>query len=142
MKALTHMEQEIFSQPEVWRECLESLKESRAITEICAHTPANAEWLFIGCGSSYYNALAAAATFTGLGLPARAVPASELLLFPGLVLNSESQRVAVLISRSGRTSEVLQAGEYLQQHAGVPCVAITCAADSPLDRKSTRLNSS
>jgi glutamine---fructose-6-phosphate transaminase (isomerizing) len=135
MKALTHMEQEILSQPEVWRECLAGLKESRAVAEICAHTPANAEWLFIGCGSSYYNALAAAATFTGLGLPARAVPASELLLFPKLVLNSESQpRVAVLISRSGQTSEVLQAGEYLQGEAGVPCVAITCAADSPLEK--------
>jgi glutamine---fructose-6-phosphate transaminase (isomerizing) len=134
MKAVTHMEEEILSQPEVWRECLAALKESRAVAEICAHTPANAEWLFTGCGSSYYNALAAAATFTGLGVPARAVPASELLLFPGLVLNSESQpRVAVLISRSGRTSEVLQAGEYLQE-AGVPCVAITCAADSPLEK--------
>ena len=135
MKVLTHMEQEILSQPEVWRECLASIENSTALAQIRAQAPANAEWLFIGCGSSYYLALAAAATFTGLGLPARAVPASELLLFPGLMLNSDSQPgVAVLISRSGRTSEVLQAAEYLQGESHVTCIAITCAADSPLEK--------
>jgi glucosamine--fructose-6-phosphate aminotransferase (isomerizing) len=129
------MEQEILSQPEVWRECLGSLGSSKAVNAICDEVPGEAEWLFVGCGSSYYIALAAAATFAAMGLPARAVPASEILLFSSLTLKPDSRpRVAVLISRSGRTSEVIQAGEYLLDEPRTLCVAITCAAESPLEK--------
>ena len=135
MAVLTHMEQEILSQPEVWRECLGSLSESKVVKKVCSEAPAGAEWLFVGCGSSYYIALAAAATFTTVGLTARALPASEILLFPRLALQSQSRpRVVVLISRSGRTSEVLQAGECLLDTEGIFPVAITCAQDSPLEK--------
>lgn len=135
MQLVTHMEEEILSQPEVWNECLVALSESKALKDICKTAPREAEWLFVGCGSSYYIAQGAAATFAGLGAPARAVPASELLLFPRTVLNSESRpRMAVLISRSGRTSEVLQAAEYLGSDPHLLTVAITCTAGSPLEK--------
>ena len=51
------------------------------------HFGSASEWLFIGCGSSYYIGLAAAATCSAItGKRARAIPASELLLFPDIVL--------------------------------------------------------
>jgi glucosamine--fructose-6-phosphate aminotransferase (isomerizing) len=130
----TNMEKEILSQPQVWEECLRSLSKSSVLREICAHVTRNAEWLFIGCGSSYYIAQAAAATFTLLGLQARAAPASEVLLFPELTLElAPRTRIPVLISRSGRTSEVLQAAEFLEKKRDIRTVGITCSANQPLE---------
>ncbi len=135
MEVTTHMREEILSQPEVWTASLAALSASTALDDICEKVQAGAEWLFVGCGSSYYIAEAAAATFTLLGLPARAVPASELLLFTGLVLNHLPRpRVPVLISRSGRTSEVLQAAEFLEKERHIPTIAISCSAGEPLEK--------
>jgi glucosamine--fructose-6-phosphate aminotransferase (isomerizing) len=102
---------EIHSQPEVWGQCLETLDKLNLEPLIGDKSPRTYEWLFVGCGTSYYLAQAAAATFTTLvGAPARAVPASEILLFPKLVFPVE---------------EVLQVAEYLKQR-GVEFLAITC----------------
>ena len=118
---------EIHSQPEVWGQCLETLDKLNLEPLIGDKSPRTYEWLFVGCGTSYYLAQAAAATFTTLvGAPARAVPASEILLFPKLVFPVEGAAIfPVLISRSGHTSEVLQVAEYLKQR-GVAFLAITC----------------
>jgi glucosamine--fructose-6-phosphate aminotransferase (isomerizing) len=72
-------------------------------------------------------AQAAAATFTALGNRlARAVPASEILLFPALVFPAGGAPVfPVLISRSGNTSEVLQVAEFLRDR-GIEFLVITC----------------
>ena len=129
------MEAEILSQAEVWKKCLQALASSGTVSEICDHVPRDAEWLFIGCGSSYYIAQAAAASFALLGLQARAVPPSELLLFPTLTLNQRAlPQIPVLISRSGRTSEVLQAGEFLEKKRGIRTIALTCSAGEPLEK--------
>jgi glucosamine--fructose-6-phosphate aminotransferase (isomerizing) len=89
--------------------------------------PRSYEWLFVGCGTSYYLAQAAAATFTILvGAPARAVPASEFLLFPKLVVPSADAAIfPVLISRSGHTSEVLRVAELLRER-GIEFLGLTC----------------
>ena len=87
---------EILSQPRCWAESLASLKAERDPCKESANSSpgGGGEWLFIGCGSSHYVAMAAAASWTHLtGLPARAVPASEVLLFP------EPALVAGLASR-------------------------------------------
>ncbi len=131
----TDMEIEVLSQPSVWSECLASLAGDPSIGRLRASVSPDAEWLFVGCGSSYYIAQAAAATFVGLGLPARAVPASELLLFPDLVMDDARRpRVPVLISRSGRTSEILRAAEYLTNKRAIPSYAITCSKGEPLEK--------
>jgi glucosamine--fructose-6-phosphate aminotransferase (isomerizing) len=93
--------------------------------------------LFIVCGSSYYVALAAASTMTALtNRRARAVPASEVLLYPEVVLRSASDCVPVLISRSGQTSEVLKVGELLKDR-NIPTLAISCTPDQPLEKLAT-----
>jgi len=129
---------EIHSQPEVWDRCLNTLDRLDLEPLIGDRDPHTYEWLFVGCGTSYYLAQAAAATFTTLvGVPARAVPASEVLLFPRLVFPIEGAAIfPVLISRSGHTSEVLQVAEFLRQRS-VAFLAVTCDGNE-LTRLSTR----
>jgi len=122
---------EILSQPERWSSCLSMLREKRIADAIRERFAGPGEWLFVGCGSSYYIALSAASTMSLLGeRRARAVPASEVLLYPELTLTPNC--VPVLISRSGRTSEVLQAAELLKSR-GVTTLAISCAFGQPLE---------
>lgn len=125
---------EIISQPQCWADCLHKLENENVISEIRNHFSDFPEWLFIGCGSSYYIALAAAASWTWItGKRASAIPASELLLFPELTTRENRNFVPAMISRSGRTSEVLQAAELLKQQE-IPGVAISCASGQKLEQ--------
>jgi len=131
----SHTLREILSQPQCWDQCLKQLAASPQLAAAHQLAKPDAEWILIGCGSSYYLALAAAATFTHLGLPARGIPASELLLYPDLTLPKRREReyVPVLISRSGLTSEVLRAARLLESERNLASVAITCADGQPLE---------
>lgn len=125
----THMEREILSQPQCWRECLSSLENDPAVREIVSAVESDSEWVFIGCGTSYYLALSAAASFSAIsGRPSRALPASEILLFPEIV--SKRNKVAVLISRSGRTTEAVKAMDLLNARGNIQTITVTCASDS------------
>ncbi len=129
---------EILSQPQCWAECLSSLDQMETIRKICAHVPTDAEWLFVGCGTSYYIALSAATLFAEVtGMSARAVPASEILFFPETVLSKRRTTVPVLISRSGKTTEVVKATQYLERERGIRTVAVSCYADEPLAQTSS-----
>lgn len=130
---------EILSQPEIWRQCLGELQNSGTIGEILKETDSRADWVFVGCGSSFYLAKAAAATWTMLtGQPTRALPASEPLLFPSLAIRKTENPQAVVISRSGRTSETVRTAHLLSQEYRVPTLGITCTADSPLEKACDR----
>jgi glucosamine--fructose-6-phosphate aminotransferase (isomerizing) len=125
---------EIMSQPVCWRDCLKEMHRSGQLDKIGRDVAPHAEWLFVGCGSSYYIGIAAAASWTRLtGMRARAVPASEVLLFPDLLLAGRAPCQPVLISRSGHTSEVVKAAEYLENGHGVRTLAISCATGQPLE---------
>jgi glutamine---fructose-6-phosphate transaminase (isomerizing) len=128
---------EILSQPQCWADCLKELETGGWVDEITKRFRGRSEWLFIGCGSSYYIALAAAASWSAItGMRARAIPASELLLFPDLVQAGVKDFAPVLISRSGRTSEVLKAAHFLDQNK-IPAVAISCATGQKLEELAT-----
>jgi DNA-binding MurR/RpiR family transcriptional regulator len=103
-----HTLSEILSQPQCWDSCLAKLAASAELQAAVRLARPGAEWIFVGCGTSYYLALAAASTFNYLNLPARAVPASDLLLYPALTLHRGRSYIPVVISRSGRTSETVQ----------------------------------
>ncbi|MCU1297598.1 MAG: hypothetical protein JWO91_1876 [Acidobacteriaceae bacterium] len=136
-KAGAHSLAEILSQPECWRTCIEDLHQSKKLEQVSKLFGKAEEWLFIGCGSSYYLALSAAATMGALtGLRARAVPASEILLYPDQVLTATTNCVPVLISRSGRTSEVLKSAELLKSRS-IPTLAISCAPGQRLEQLAT-----
>lgn len=125
---------EILSQPLCWATSLKELRNSGRLREVADRFRGADEWLFLGCGSSYYVALAAAATMAKVAdIPARALPASEPLLFPDVALTGGKNYVPVLISRSGRTSEVLRAGEALKKR-GVKTIGISCATGEALEK--------
>jgi len=127
---------EILSQQECWKTCLMNLTRGQIVKEVTALFNHAGEWLFIGCGSSYYVALAAAASLKSLtGRSARAIPASEILLYPELVL-PQGPCAPVLISRSGQTSEVLKAAEVLKKR-NLPSIAISCVKGQELEKLAT-----
>ena len=93
--------------------------------------------LFTGCGSTYYLSQSAAALFEAqTGVPARALPGSEILLFPDKVLQDAEHTLLVTISRSGTTTETLLAQQTFRQHGGRANWCITCYPQSPLALKS------
>ena len=126
---------EILSQPQAWQTELAELEQNPRVEQILNRTATSAEWLFVGCGSSFYLAEAAAFSWIQLtGKRARALPASELLLFPNLAQLNVAGLQAVVISRSGSTSEAASAAALLSKEFRVPTVAITCTADSLLEK--------
>jgi glucosamine--fructose-6-phosphate aminotransferase (isomerizing) len=128
---------EILSQPRCWDTCLKRLEAADTVRQIGKRFGGAPEWIFIGCGSSYYLALAAAANWTATtGTRARAMPASELLLFADLAFNGAKEFVPVLISRSGQTSEVLRAAQSLNEKQ-IPSIAVCCASGQKLEKMTT-----
>jgi glutamine---fructose-6-phosphate transaminase (isomerizing) len=129
----SHTWNEILSQGTVWKTVLQESRNDRVMAEIVRGAVNKQEWLFIGCGTSFYLAEAAAVSWTLLtGQPARAIPASEVLLFPQLIAAEGNQLQAVVISRSGRTSEAVRAANTLRRELRIPTIGITCADKSEL----------
>jgi glucosamine--fructose-6-phosphate aminotransferase (isomerizing) len=124
-----------------WREAATSGEAVAAAVKAAADAPARiVEALhtadlvvFSGAGSSYHLAQAVAWTYRAeTGRPAIAVPLSEILLRPAGVFGAGPERaVAVVISRSGETSEAVAVAER-RRAAGAVTIAVTCRAESPL----------
>lgn len=129
---------EILSQPRFWGQCLEALEREGSLAEVRRPFASATEWLFVGCGSSYYIALSAAASWSAItGMRARAVPASELLLFPEPVVAGSENLAAAVISRSGQTSEAVQAAQLLERERNIRTLAVTGTPDQPLEQSAT-----
>ena len=128
-----HTLSEILSQPQCWSTCLQKLASTAELQAAVKMARPGAEWIFVGCGTSYYLAIAAASAFNHVGLSARAVPASEILLYPALALPPGRDYLPIMISRSGRTSEVVRAARLLEQERNIRTIAITCANRQPLE---------
>jgi glucosamine--fructose-6-phosphate aminotransferase (isomerizing) len=130
-KAGAHTLGEILSQPETWSRCLAALESSNQLQQLSDSLPNNIEWVFIGCGSSFFLSEVAAASWAFLtGERSRALPASELLLFPQLLPGNYQP---VLISRSGQTSEVIEAARHLRDDPALQILGITCGEQTPLE---------
>jgi glutamine---fructose-6-phosphate transaminase (isomerizing) len=126
--------QEILTQPQAWKASLSDFKGSRMLQTILEQTSSRTEWLFVGCGTSFYLAEAAAASWTILsGQTARALPASEILLFSDLNLQPHRELQAVVISRSGTTSEAVRAASLLRRKHNIATLGVTCSPNSPLE---------
>ena len=126
---------EILSQGRIWNTVLQELRQSAIVKQIIAGNHAEVEWIFVGCGSSFYLAETAAASWTVLtGQRARTVPASEVLLFPRVAQLQGVDAQAVIISRSGKTSEAVRAAEILSGKLRLPTLGMTCGKDTPLEQ--------
>lgn len=119
---MTHTEAEILAQPDLWARTLDIARGPAA----ALRQPLRGPVALVGAGSSYYVGLAAAAYLEEHGfLNARAVPACAY--------RPRAGEAAVLISRSGTTTEALEAGEAART-AGVFVATVTCDPESPLTR--------
>ena len=128
------IKEEIASQGRAWAEVIPMVtKHGDAVRQ--AFTGIE-EVIFTGCGSGLNTALHGASIFQmQTGISARAVPAADVYLFPSSVLVSGRKTLTVLISRSGKTTEVVRALDYLREQ-GIRTMAITCTGDSPLAKRS------
>jgi len=129
----SYTQSELLSQPQIWQKTLGDLKSNALLDSLHEKTKSKTEWLFVACGSSLYLGRAAASSWTLLtGLRARAIPASELLLFPNADFLDRENTQAVLISRSGTTSETVRAANLLSRDHKIPTLALTCTQPSAL----------
>lgn len=121
---------EITSQGQAWREMIPVvIHQEAAIKKLFNNVE---EVLFIGCGSGLNASFTASVLFqmsTQKGT--RAVPAAEIIYFPGSVLRADHKTAAVIMSRSGKTSEIVQALDFLRK-SHIPIIGITCHSHSPL----------
>ncbi len=126
----TYTWQEIQSQPEAWAAALKNLHEYSQ--DPASRKPKDGEVIFTGCGSTYYLALAAASLTQALtGLRSRALPASELWLNPESFY-PQGKTTLVAISRSGETTETLNACRAFLEGRQGDLLTFSCYADQPL----------
>jgi glutamine---fructose-6-phosphate transaminase (isomerizing) len=91
------------------------------------------EVIFIGSGSSYYQAQTMAATFRKwLGRSASAQPSSEIYLFRDTAAVPGRKTLLVGVSRSGESTEVILALESVKSLEGWTTCGITCYEDSKM----------
>ena len=128
-----HTLAEISSQPEAWADALQAFSAREADLKRAWTALDPGQVVFVGCGSTYYLSLSAAWLFQGLtGVPARAYPSSEIVLFQSQVLTRPQHTLLVTISRSGTTTETLLAVDRFRRLGGRAVWSITCYPDSPL----------
>lgn len=124
---------EILTQPVAWQAALEVVQTKQtALKNLWEENPFS-DILVTGCGSTYYLSLAVAPLLQQqLGRRARAVPASELLLFHETVVLSNTIPLLVTISRSGRTTETIRATHAYKALQKGPVLNIGCYEETEL----------
>jgi glucosamine--fructose-6-phosphate aminotransferase (isomerizing) len=127
--------QEIQSQPEVWSRILEAMWGESSPLQAVDRLTDSGPVLFIGCGSSYYLSLSAAAIWSRFaGGPASALSASEVMLFPECHFDPGVKGTVVAVSRSGKTTETCAGVTYLRRlgwHAiGISCTPASAVAEA------------
>jgi glutamine---fructose-6-phosphate transaminase (isomerizing) len=124
---------EILTQPAAWQAALEIVANKQDVLQIYWEAGQFSDILVTGCGSTYYLSLAVAPLFQQLlNKRARAVPASELLLFPELVTPPDGNPLLVTISRSGRTTETIRVARAYRTKQKGTVLNIGCYADAEL----------
>ena len=128
-----YTEQEIMSQPQAWSEAIKKLQTQQAEIEKFLKKAKFSQVLFTGCGSTFYLSLAAAGLYQQLtGRIARGVPASELWLNPDYYYPPNTETLLVAVSRSGETTETLNACEAFKAEKRGIILTLSCYPDFPL----------
>jgi glutamine---fructose-6-phosphate transaminase (isomerizing) len=129
MKIGQHTYTEIMSQPEAWQKSLEHLH-TQDLTTFYANGNFE-EIIFTGCGSTYYLSVATATLAREAGLEARALPASELWLYPSSSY-SNKKTLLVAVSRSGETTETIKAVQDFKTNKRGAVMTVVCYPQSAL----------
>ena len=91
----------------------------------------------VGCGTSFYLAQSIAAAFNEGGRRAIPVPGAEWARRMGTYLADRSDTLVIGLSRSGTTTETVQAIEA-SRAAGLPTLAISCEEGSTILKAADR----
>jgi glucosamine--fructose-6-phosphate aminotransferase (isomerizing) len=128
---------EIMSQPEIWREAIHVAEgRKKEITSFFSENKFD-QAIFFGCGSSYYLALAAAVTFQRFTRKtSQALPSIDLIIFPETFLNPAQNILLIPISRSGESSETVNALLGVQKRYPFKSLAVSCYEESSLVKSS------
>lgn len=126
-----HTFKEIMSQPKIWAEVLDLFVSHRqALTEFWQNGRFE-QVIFTGCGSTYYLSLTAATMFQeSSGISSQARPASEVVLFPEHVFMKDKNTLLVTISRSGETTETVEAIQKFKNSVSGNVLTISTKSDS------------
>jgi glutamine---fructose-6-phosphate transaminase (isomerizing) len=131
-----HTLNEIHSQPAIWADALAVFRQATPDLWRLWESHSYDQAIFTGCGSSYYLAITGARLFQVLtGVTARAVPAAELVLSPETYLPQGAQTLLVTPSRSGETSETVQAMEVFRERGQGAALALGCSPESTLSKR-------
>lgn len=127
---------EISSQGEAWAATMTRIEEDeKRLVDLFRGAE---QVIFSGCGSAYNASFSMAARFqVQTGILARAVHASEFYLCNQMYVRPGLKTVAVLISRSGSTTETVNALRTAAS-IGSGSLAVTCFPDSPLSKEADR----
>src|SRR5258708_32189934 len=102
--ALSDTWKEILGQGVVWQSVLRELAKNNVVQKIAASASRQTSWLFIGCGTSYYLAEAAANSWSQLTVePASAQHASDLMLRQDRPHTADSDLRALVIPRPSKS---------------------------------------
>ena len=129
----SHTFAEITSQPTIWNEAIAVFRQQADALKALWNAGGFDRVLFTGCGSTHYLAVAGAALFQQFtGINARAYPASEIALLPDFVFLPNTKPLLITISRSGETTETVQAVRVFRERTGNPVISVNCASESTL----------
>lgn len=131
-----HTYAEIMSQGEVWQKVLETGKEQLKSIDAWK-SKKHDEVIFIGCGSTHYLSLSAAKIWTTLTKEsARGIPSSEIWYYANSNI-SKQKPLLVAVSRSGETTETINAIDTFKKIYGDDVLIISCYPDSNMAKTAT-----
>lgn len=134
MDRSSHTYREIIEQPAAWPRALaEARAQWHGVRDALGSRLDAPEIVFTGCGSSYYLSLAAAAQFRRkIARPVSVLASSELLLHSPVAFGAKRPYLLIAVSRSGETTEVIDALGFARSQHGAPVLAVSAYADKPL----------
>lgn len=92
---------------------------------------------FIGCGSSFYISQSfETMARVKLGIPSASLPAGDLMLHYEEYREALKDTLLVAVSRSGSTSEIVNAITNVKSIVNVPVLSVTCIENSQLEKLS------
>lgn len=128
-----HTYAEIYSQPEIWKQTLEVFRANESALLKLWKSGNFERVLLTGCGSTYYlGQFGADLIQAQTAIPAQAISATELMLFPEAMLQSELKTLFITVSRSGTTRETVAAARNFREYGKGTTLTITCHSESLL----------
>ncbi|MBP1989926.1 SIS domain-containing protein [Paenibacillus eucommiae] len=130
---MNHSYHEIFQQYKSLRETYDYILSQREALLQFFNSNAPEEIVFVACGSSYWGSLSAAVTMESkLGIKCYTVASGEVLLNPDFYRKSYRKPLIVAPSRSGSTSETIEAIALMKNVYQAPVLSIVEYENSPL----------